>query len=146
MILKQGKLRKFSKYKIQRLNLETLVLALYCYCRENIKYELRSKHLFKWTHAKWKASESNNKHFWNIISSSYYMNKNLFNEKSYINNIHTGEEVSSSCWDFSDKIKNIVCSFICLPYISEEQRANKHCLSWVSLIFFRRFFDWWTKK
>ena len=52
------------------------------------------------------------------------MNKNLFNEKSYINNIHTGEEVSSSCRDFSDKIKNIVCSLICLPYISEEQRAK----------------------
>lgn len=49
MIKKQGKLRKFSKYKIQRPNLETLVLALYCYCRENIKYELRSKHLFQRT-------------------------------------------------------------------------------------------------
>ena len=35
------------KYSMQYFYFETLVLALYCYCGDNVKYGLLSKHLFK---------------------------------------------------------------------------------------------------
>ena len=41
-------LRKFNKYDdITELHFGTFVLALYCYCREKVKYRLLLKRLFQ---------------------------------------------------------------------------------------------------
>ena len=72
-----------------------LVLALHCYCGDNIKYGLLSKHLFqrKWQYGCWKtAVDSNDKLLEKITSSNYHMEQKTFIEASCIYNIHTGEK------------------------------------------------------
>ena len=47
-------LRKFNQYKIQQTFFETLILALHCYCGDNVKYGQE--------HDGWKRLPKNDKH------------------------------------------------------------------------------------
>ena len=57
---KISQLRKFIKYRPLQLYFRILVLALHCYCWDNVKYRLLSKHLLqrKQQHGVWKISKS----------------------------------------------------------------------------------------
>ena len=76
-------------------------IRLHCYCGNNVKYGLFSKHLFqrKRQYGGWKKSHSNEKLLEKITSSSYHMEQKTSIETSCIYNIHTGEKVfCSSCF------------------------------------------------
>ena len=50
-----------------------MVLALHCYCRNNIKHGFLPKHLFQNKNMSVEKSQSNNKLLEKIISSRYHI-------------------------------------------------------------------------
>ena len=66
-------------------------IRLHCYCGNNVKYGLFSKHLFqrKRQYGGWKKSHSNEKLLEKITSSSYHMEQKTSIGASCTYNIHT---------------------------------------------------------
>ena len=92
------------------INKLALVLALHCYCRDNVKHRLLSKNFF----------QRKRKYLEKITSSSYYMKEKTFIEASCIYNINTGEKIFCNCCFGrfvrcldSDRLKTLKCTLVC---------------------------------
>ena len=110
---------------------ETLVLALHCYCGDNVKYGLISKHLCqrKLQYGGWKNLTNKVKVLQKTMTSSNQMNKKHSSKQ------HANSRKSFSQWlllkvyesFFSDRVKYSQCSLVCvnLLCISREKETKQ---------------------
>ena len=93
-----------------------LLLGRYREIRTSFKTLVSKKTTIWWL----KKSDSNDKLWEKITSSSYHMEQKKFMEAGYIYNMHTGENYFCGCyfWRFvscldSDRLKNLKCTLVC---------------------------------
>ena len=109
------------KRSVENLNYkETLILVMQCCCGDNVKYRLLSKRLFQWNqeHDGCKKCQDYNKFLLEIIKWKKKHRRNIW---------------KFACRYFSDRVRKLIYSFVCMCSFKEHTYRPKEWTSFVSL-------------